>query len=116
VERFESMAPDAIAAEIGIKLDDWPTHCTQVAAAMLRHGLATGSLVNGQATFATEYGHARHSWIQLTDGLMADPLRYLYERREPYVWVGPPGPEYEPQPNVESDSDRLIRTMRQRFV
>lgn len=106
------MTPDAIATHIGISVGNWPTHCTQVVVAMLRNGLAIGRLINGQAAFATAFGHAFHSWMELTDGRIADPLRYFYEGREPYVWVGPPGPEYEPQPNIESDFDRLLRRMR----
>jgi len=113
MELFEKMTVPAIADAIGIALDDWPYKCTWVAVAMRRSGFVQGELVNGHATFINDGGDGRHSWIELSDERVVDPLRWFYEGVEPYIWVGPCGPEYMRQPNVESSLDRLLRTMRQ---
>jgi hypothetical protein len=88
------------ARKIGWPTAEWPTHCYAVAAEILCAGLVDGTLRYGHwlgsvapGTLFHRPGSPRpftpHGWIELPDGTICDPTRWVFENAAPYVYRGP---------------------------
>jgi len=99
-----------IEAAIGIPARNWAGHCHEIASAIVDHGLAGGIAVYGDwRGEISEDGHFRrakgrpfvhHGWVALDDGRVLDPTRWAFEGKPPYLYVGPPGEEYDEGGNL----------------
>lgn len=92
--------PAEVAQTIGLPLNQWEGHCYSIAAQMLEKNLVTGDLMYGDWIGPVAKGtffHKRrarmpfvhHGWIQLPDGRICDPTRFVFEGKKPYIYVGP---------------------------
>lgn len=87
-----------VAAAIGIPASDWPGQCFGIASVMVEAGLVDGTAVYGHylgpvaegSMFyaASCAGFVRHGWVQLADGSVIDPTRWVFEDVEPYIFAG----------------------------
>jgi hypothetical protein len=88
--------PAAIADAINFPLEQWPGHCTGVANACLQAKIVRGRLCYGHFIGGiAKTGHfagrpfTHHAWIELKDGRVWDPTRWVFEDVEPYIYIGP---------------------------
>jgi len=86
-----------IEKAIGIKADRWVSRCHEIAGCILRKNLVPSKsrLCYGNWMGAFEEGspfHGRafthHGWIELPDGRVYDPTRWVFEQVKPYIYVG----------------------------
>ena len=89
-----------VVKDIEIPIDHWPGQCYGIAGEMLRKDVCEGSLRYGHWTgpvsdacpvesFKKGSGlFCRHGWIEHDDGRITDPTRWVFEGREPYIYVG----------------------------
>lgn len=92
-------------AALGIPAVDWAGHCHEIASAIVDAGLVDGHAVYGDwLGDISEKGHFRdhrgwpfihHGWIVLRDGRVLDPTRWAFEGKDPYLYVGSVGTEYD---------------------
>jgi hypothetical protein len=91
----------ACADAIGVPLEKWPGNCFGVSCALVESGRLPGRAVYGHwlgrvvpgGLFSP--GVNRHGWIELDDGVVIDPTRWVFERAAPYVHIGPPEDAYD---------------------
>jgi hypothetical protein len=88
----------AVENKIGIMAPDWEGRCHQVASmivdkfpdvfngAKLRYGLWTGPIAPGSCFEGRPFTH--HGWIEMPDGSIVDPTRWVFEGRKPYIYAG----------------------------
>jgi hypothetical protein len=78
-------------------LASWVFNCYGAACEMQRHsmlpgrpryGAWTGPIAPG-SPFRQDAPITRHGWLELPDGRVADPTRWVFEAVPPYVYVGP---------------------------
>lgn len=84
---------------VGIDAVRWKGRCHEVALAIIRQKLVTGKAVYGMFYGKIAGGSyfnpgektakmlQRHGWIELADGRILDPTRWVFENKEPYLWV-----------------------------
>src|SRR5262245_61976041 len=94
-----------IAEAINTALSDWPGSCHRICKRMLEAELLPegAKLVSGRWLGTKFYGKyrdeilawsedgvssRRHTWIELADGTVVDPTRYVFEGAKPYIYVG----------------------------
>jgi hypothetical protein len=100
--------PARIAGAIDLPLGRWPAQCAPIATACLAHGFVRGRYVFGHwvgpiapgSYFAGRPGFVQHAFVDLGDGTVYDPTRWVFEGRAPYVYVGP-NDYYDEGGNVE---------------
>lgn len=85
---------------IGIPAENWKGRCFEIASAMVRAKLVRGTAVYGHWTgpiastshFADRrhLGFTNHGWILVDEStqLVVDPTRWVFEDREPYIFIG----------------------------
>jgi len=96
--------PERVATDIGIPLSKWEGNCFGVASALVEtydlgkavYGMWTREM--GTGLFAGR-PFTHHGWVELPDGSIIDPTRYVFEDEAPYIYVGPRTPEYDPGSN-----------------
>lgn len=90
-----------VARLIGLAPDQWKGQCyviakmciemvlTEVTGAKLRYGHYTGP-ISHRSMFRTNIkaGFCQHGWVELPDGQVYDPTRWVFEDRNPYIYVG----------------------------
>lgn len=90
-----------VARAIDFPVSKWPGRCFGVASAMVQAGLVYGDVIYGtwvgdihpKSLFAKRV-MTHHGWIEVDDGdTIVDPTRWAFEMVDPYVYVGPSGPE-----------------------
>jgi hypothetical protein len=80
--------------------DTWKGQCFALATAAVKCGLVQGDAVYGMwhgpiAKKSYFYEHrgnlpfVNHGWVNLPDGRICDPTRWVFEAVEPYVYIGP---------------------------
>lgn len=89
---------------IGSKAADWAGACYGVAARAAEmiegarpvYGHYLG-YVHPRCMFApaAKAGFVQHGWVALADGRILDPTRWVFEKRRPYIHVGPAGSDYD---------------------
>ena len=95
--RFPSIR--ALAKKIKFPVDAWPGNCYAVACMIVdaklvqgtpRYGHFTGK-IDPKSSFGdrAHLGFCRHGWIELPNGRVADPTRWVFEHVDPYLYVGP---------------------------
>lgn len=89
-----------VARQIEVPIDWWPGQCYGIAGELLRKGVVEGSLRYGHwcgpvspdcviESFAKgAVMFCRHGWIEQDDNTIVDPTRYVFEAREPYIYIG----------------------------
>src|SRR5215510_2584908 len=98
------LTPGRVAKAIDVFFHDWPGSCHQICVKLLRaellpdgatlkRGKYTGPLVYGKyraeiMLWSETIGTRDHSWIELADGTVVDPTRYVFEGVKPYIYVG----------------------------
>lgn len=109
--RLERMPIDRVGALIGIPVEHWPGKCYEVACAMIQafrwgaraapvYGLFKGHISSECTLFS---GMARHGWIQLQDGRMVDPTRWVFRAKAPVIEVFVPGSDAFDQAREDYD-------------
>jgi len=87
-----------LAERIGIPIEQWPGACYGIAGAVqevfggeLRYGHWLGPVSDGCPVEGFKSGapFQRHGWLELDDGSIVDPTRWVFEGVEPYVYEGP---------------------------
>lgn len=82
---------------------EWPGNCYAVVSALLNAGvmpegtkLCYGHWLGPVAEGSRFYGNAlvRHGWLELPDGRIYDPTRYVFENDYPYIYFGWGNPEW----------------------
>lgn len=105
---------EELADAIGVPLADWPGNCYVISRAVLDRALVSGvarggqwvgriapgsyfhhKLTDGGRRLAVMPRGIRHGWVELDDGRVLDPTRWVFEGASPYVYVGPNRGEYE---------------------
>lgn len=88
--------PAAVARAIGIPVNQWPGRCHEIADACLKAKIVRGRLcyghfIGGIAKTGYFAGRplAHHGWIELPDGRIWDPTRWVFEDVAPYIYIGP---------------------------
>lgn len=87
-----------VAEAIGIPVSDWPGRCHEIAmvchkagcvpaSAKVRYGIWCGPISEESQPFAGR-SITHHGWVELADGRIYDPTRWVFEAVEPYIWVG----------------------------
>ena len=82
---------------LGEPADAWPGRCAWVADQMLRAGMVKGALrygiwdgpISRSAPVFGARDAARHCWIELPDGFVCDPTRWVFSNAKPYIYYGP---------------------------
>lgn len=91
-----------VATAIDVPTSDWEGNCHGIAHAMLEAGLVEGKLrygiwwgrIDPRSVFrGRPFTH--HGWIELPDGIIIDPTRWVFEGKEPYIWTGKNRGEYD---------------------
>jgi hypothetical protein len=95
---------------LGIPATDWVGHGHAVAPAIVAAGLVDGHVVygdwrgdiseNGRFRHAIGRPIVHHGWIALDDGRILDPTRWAFEGKPPFLYVGPPGNDYDEGGNL----------------
>lgn len=86
-----------IAKKINWPVSGWPANCYAVAVAIhqaklvppgstCRYGVWWGPILSKKHFRNQTFAH--HGWIELPDGRIYDPTRFVFEDAKPYVWVG----------------------------
>lgn len=82
------------SAEAGWPSTQWPDNCHEVARAVKAAGLIEGEsrygLYHGPIAPTSEFGgrrFSRHGWIELEDGGIFDPTRWVFEDVNPYLFL-----------------------------
>lgn len=97
--RLSRMPIERVGVLIGIPVETWPGKCYEVACALARalnwgtraapvYGLFKGRISPDCTLFS---GIARHGWIQLQDGRIVDPTRWVFRASAPTIEVFVPG-------------------------
>jgi hypothetical protein len=87
-----------VEAAIGEPASRWSGRCYEIASAVVNEGLlgtkarAVYGHFLGRVSAA---GFVQHGWVDLGNGLLFDPTRWVFEAAPPYLWRGPPGDEYD---------------------
>ena len=77
--------------------DDWRGNCFALAAQAVTHGIVEGRAVYGtwrgpiseDSIFFEHQGEfVIHGWVNLPDGRICDPTRWVFEAVEPYIYIG----------------------------
>lgn len=97
-------------AAIGEPAARWVSRCYEIAFKLVAAELVPGRAVYGHylgpvaagSYFSTRgaNGFVGHGWISLPDGRVLDPTRWVFEGREPYLYVGALG---EPDDPIAAD-------------
>lgn len=83
-----------IAASLGEEPASWEDRCYEISCEIVRRKLVRGRAVYGHwlgpVTPRKDRGvpFAPHGWIQLDDGTVVDPTRWVFEGVAPYLFVG----------------------------
>lgn len=103
------------AAWAGKSPDLWPGKCTEIADALLRGAHAAGRLEGARTVFGHYRGFnhplgffgrlahlsfVQHGWVELADGTVLDPTRWVFENVTPYIYQGPAA-DYDEGGNVD---------------
>jgi len=86
-----------VAALINWPVEGWPGHCYQVASQVFRsellparsqlsYGIWHGPIAEGNIFTGRPFSN--HGWIDLPDGRVYDPTRWVFESAAPYIYVG----------------------------
>lgn len=99
-ESFPSIS--AIAKAIGMKPRYWRGRCHHVAYDIIASGLIEGEdrygLYHGPIDPKGFFGKrpfSRHGWIEMPDGNICDPTRWVFTNDVPHLYVCGPNPEYD---------------------
>lgn len=91
-----------VAALIDQPVRTWPGRCHEIAGAALRYGAVSGHLRYGHylgPTAETSIWHdrqlIRHGWVELDDGRIWDPTRWVFEAAAPYIFCGEANEDYD---------------------
>lgn len=102
------------SALIDIPMERWPGSCYAVATALFNGAVAAGKATGGRVVYGhwrgfmhpqghfgarARLGFTSHGWIDLGDGRVLDPTRWVFENVAPYLYEGP-GDEYDEGGNV----------------
>lgn len=86
---------DYVADVIGVPVEEWPGRCHEIATLAVETGVLEGrteyGIWLGPIAPDSLFGRrpvARHGWIRLEDGRVADPTRWVFEGAEPYIYIG----------------------------
>lgn len=96
-KRLQATAPDVeeTVRRIGTPVESWPGNCHGIADLLLRHGVVAGRLdyghwigpVHPESIFANR-SIAPHGWVDMGDGIVCDPTRWVFEGLKPYIYLG----------------------------
>lgn len=86
-----------IEKQIGIPAGAWAGRCHEIASKVwasglvpegskVRYGIWWGPISEGCIFRGRPFTH--HGWIELPDGKIFDPTRWVFENVQPYIWVG----------------------------
>lgn len=88
---------------LGEKAEKWVARCYEIAGRIVAAGLVQGVAVyghwKGPVDRHSHFGSRRnlpfirHGWIQLDDGRVLDPTRWVFENARPYLYLGSPDDE-----------------------
>jgi len=93
-----------IAREINVPEDKWTGRCFEIATKIYKSGLVPknsrvvyglwlGIIKDNNVFSGRPFTH--HGWIELDDGTIYDPTRFVFENKNPYVWIGINAGEYD---------------------
>lgn len=107
------MTAAQVAARIKVPLAQWPGNCHAIAkqcldAKVVRGRLCYGHFLGGIAKTGHFVGRplAHHGWVELRDGRVWDPTRWVFEDVAPYIYVGRNAVEYNFGGNALSEALR----------
>lgn len=107
---------DSVCDKMNFPVSQWAGQCYAVSVALLDFGIIKGYARYGSYTGYIDpesmfYGDchndgvSRHGWIELEDGTIVDPTRWVFEHKDPYIYVGK-NDCYEPDPATCYDEYR----------
>ena len=83
---------------IGVRTEDWKGNCYSISCRIVEAGLVDGEAVYGSWRGPVAEGSffesgprvfVRHGWVDVGDGTVIDPTRWVFENVEPYLYHGP---------------------------
>lgn len=87
-----------IAKKIGIPVKQWPGSCYAIACACVDKKVVVGKpryghyrgFIHPDSMFAShvKIGWCQHGWVELSDGKIFDPTRWVFECSKPYIYIG----------------------------
>lgn len=90
---------NTIEQAINWTAEEWAGQCYAVSCAIVESGIVEGKVryghylgkVHPDSMFSrqSKAGFVQHGWIELEDGSVVDPTRWVFECREPYIYHGP---------------------------
>lgn len=91
---------------LGEKAATWVARCYEISFRIVKAGLVKGEAVYGHwlgpvhskshfADRGTKLPFVQHGWILLEDGRVLDPTRWVFEAKEPYLYVGEPPDDWD---------------------
>jgi hypothetical protein len=93
-----------IEKAIGEPIDNWKGNCYGVAQACVDNKIVKGKVryghyrgyISPKSLFAGHIGikWCHHAWVEMEDGTIFDPTRWVFEVKEPYIFVGKNNGEY----------------------
>jgi hypothetical protein len=110
-----------VEAMIGSRAENWAGKCYAIATAVHRAAEEAGKGIGGRVVYGhftgfvhplghfgarAALGFEQHGWIDLGDGNVLDPTRWVFENVDPYVYEGP-GDDYD-------EGGNRLREMNQR--
>lgn len=107
---------DSVCDKMNFPLSEWAGQCYAVSVSLLDYGIIKGyarygsytGYIDPESMFydeCHESGVSRHGWIELEDGTIVDPTRWVFEHKEPYIYVGK-NDCYEADPYTSYDIHR----------
>lgn len=102
---MEGLTVEMVAQLIGAPPEEWEGQCTWVVSELIKTGKVIGKKryghyygpISPKSIFARSHltTPCRHGWIELEDGRVLDPTRWVFEAIGPYIYIGPNRCEYD---------------------
>lgn len=95
----QTMKASTVGNKIGIAPEKWVGRCHEISSMLLKKNVVKGRLhyghwrgpIHQDSHFAkrAHLGWCQHGWIELADGRICDPTRWVFESVDPYIYIGP---------------------------
>ena len=99
-----NVSVEEVVDAINTPVEKWPSNCHGIAMLLLESSLVAGipryghyrGYIASDSRFANRrhVGWIHHGWIELDNGEVCDPTRFVFEGADPYIYFGP-GDEYD---------------------
>lgn len=101
----EELTIEDVEQALDLPASKWHGQCYGIATSILEAGLIEGDPIyghflgeinkDGYWKGREKHPFVQHGWILLPDGRILDPTRFSFENKEPYIYIGEGGTDYD---------------------